>query len=56
VQKSLTEVFQTPTSLFMLLNENVFLETDDTVEIKWRNISNTTNITATDAKLIIGVT
>jgi hypothetical protein len=52
-QQSLTDVFQTPTSPEFQPRDNIMLENGDTLEIRMRNTSNATNITATDAKIMV---
>jgi len=53
-QKALTTVFQTPTTPTFDDVDNVTVVIGDTLEIRWRNTSNATNIAATDAKLVVG--
>lgn len=52
VQKTLSDVFQTPTSPVFYLAANPFLNVGDTIDVRMRNTSNATNVTATDVKLI----
>lgn len=53
IQQTLGAVFQTPTSPLFYVSENVTLEEDDTIDIRMRNISNATNVIATDTKIIV---
>lgn len=54
IQKTLGAVFQTPTSPEMRCTSNVLFSTGDTIEVRWRNISNPTNMIATDARISVG--
>ncbi|MEE9510295.1 MAG: hypothetical protein V3V81_07355 [Candidatus Bathyarchaeia archaeon] len=51
-QKTLDAVFQAPSSPSFNVKANIPWEEDDTLDLRIRNISNPTNITATDAKII----
>lgn len=53
-QHTLDAVFQTPTSPIFYVQENVPLNQDDEIEVRMRNVSNATNITVTDVKLVVG--
>lgn len=51
-QKALDAVFQTPSSPSFNVKANIPWEEVDTLDLRMRNITNATNITATDAKII----
>ena len=53
VQHTLTDVFQTPTSPYFNCSDNISLVENDTIDIRMRNVSNATDVTATDAKILI---
>jgi len=53
IQQTLTAVFQTPTSPEFNPRDNILLENGDTFEVRMRNITNATNIAATDSKITV---
>jgi len=55
VRMILSDVFQTPTAPPIFPQENIFFETGTTVTLGMRNTSKATNITATDAKILVEV-
>jgi hypothetical protein len=54
VVKQLTDVWQTPTPPAFMLTDHIPLVTNDTLELRWRNITKPTDIVASDAKIIAG--
>lgn len=53
-QHTLDAVFQTPTSPLFYVQEAILFDSLDDIEVRMRNVSNATNVTATDVKLVVG--